>query len=241
MPHSRRHLGALAEDVGAEVVARYLAVSGQLDVPGTFRCDALPPMNPLAHGHGRDTQFGRKSRLVAEKSHCRLNAHADTKPLVEYLVNHRSVSTTSETAHDQRMNNGLEIVRILASEMKRKGVKKADIARACNISEQAVGRWFGTGRVSKQNLLVAARMVEMTIDQLMTGETAKTRTEPDTLPGRYLLAGDGIREQMTQHESPTTSLHAHRPGSRPEPAVHPFQRPARQPAGKALPLIPGIA
>ena len=59
------------------------------------------------------------------------------------------------------------VMKTLRDAMDRTGVKAAHIAKACDISPQAVSNWWKTGTVSRQNLSIAARMVGLTLDELL--------------------------------------------------------------------------
>jgi transcriptional regulator with XRE-family HTH domain len=65
------------------------------------------------------------------------------------------------------------VMQTLRDAMERTGVRGADIARACDISPQAVSNWFKTGTVSRENLMIAAKLVGLTLDQLMHNEAPK--------------------------------------------------------------------
>lgn len=71
----------------------------------------------------------------------------------------------------------MEIVNALKEAMRRTGVRNADVARACGITQQAVHQWFTKGTVSREHLMTAARMCGTTIDQL-AGSPAALRPPP---------------------------------------------------------------
>lgn len=86
-----------------------------------------------------------------------------------------------------------EIIDRLRAAMARKGVSKADVARACQISEQAVSQWFSKNRASKSNLIKAAGLCNMSVSELFTGDDEMR--EISSLPdGQFLIAGAGVRE-----------------------------------------------
>lgn len=79
----------------------------------------------------------------------------------------------------------LEVMAQLLAKMKAAGVRKVDLARECEVSEQAVSQWFKTGRIDKRNLAVAARLSGTTVDELIMGRPAPEPTDDSpsaTLP-----------------------------------------------------------
>ena len=53
------------------------------------------------------------------------------------------------------------------------GLKKSDIARACDVSPQALTGWLKTGRISKESLAIIARVSGVDLDWLITGKSEK--------------------------------------------------------------------
>lgn len=98
---------------------------------------------------------------------------------------------------DQWMIDKMEVVRRLRAAMKHKRVKNVDIARACKISEQAVGLWFKAGNVSKNNLAIAAALCDVTIDSLLTDNLVmkKLMEPPDD---QFRIIGPGMNEIIDQ-------------------------------------------
>lgn len=52
--------------------------------------------------------------------------------------------------------------------MKARGIRNQVMAAACNVTAGAVSNWFSTGRVKKENLAMAAKLLGTTSDALIT-------------------------------------------------------------------------
>lgn len=52
------------------------------------------------------------------------------------------------------------------------GIRKADVARACNVTPQAVSGWTRTGRISKELIFVIADLTGFRAEWIATGEGA---------------------------------------------------------------------
>jgi len=95
----------------------------------------------------------------------------------------------------------------LQAAMKANGVTKADIARACGISDQAVGKWFKTGKVATKNLAVAARLCGITLDQLVRadvgGQSPRTEVTAESVhvPLLDVSASMGVGRLMPDYET----------------------------------------
>ncbi len=95
----------------------------------------------------------------------------------------------------------------LEAAMKENGITKADVARACGISDQAVGKWFKTGKVATKNLAIAARLCGLTLDQLVRGEIQAVGTRPDValdsvhVPLLDVSASMGNGRMMLEYET----------------------------------------
>jgi len=85
-------------------------------------------------------------------------------------------------AQHQAMLDKMETVALLAKAMRRKGVKQVDLANECDVSEQAVAQWFKTGRISKPNLARSARLCDISVEELLTGDKPKAIPAPQPAP-----------------------------------------------------------
>lgn len=54
--------------------------------------------------------------------------------------------------------------------MKLKKVATKEMAAHCGITPSAVSSWFSTGRISKENLALAAELLKVSTDELISGE-----------------------------------------------------------------------
>lgn len=57
----------------------------------------------------------------------------------------------------------------IKSALKSRGLTNADLARACDVTPQAVGSWVKSGKIDKKHLPVIARICSTSLDWLMSG------------------------------------------------------------------------
>lgn len=98
--------------------------------------------------------------------------------MLKFQVKHRSILAVVSGAQYLAMLTGDPVMKRLRAAMQHAGVRNTDVAEACGISDQAVSLWFRTGRVSKKNLAIAARLCRVSLDELVTGE----RHVPEATP-----------------------------------------------------------
>lgn len=98
----------------------------------------------------------------------------------------------------------METVIALKEAMQRVGIRNADVARACDISPQAVHQWFAKGTVSRHHLMTAARLCGTTLDQL-EGKPAQAKApvmDLETLKRavqhvKEVMDRDGLSKEIT--------------------------------------------
>lgn len=61
--------------------------------------------------------------------------------------------------------------------MSETGVRNVDLARLCEVSEQAVGQWKKTGQISRDNLMRIAALMGARLEYLLTGRLPKYSSE----------------------------------------------------------------
>jgi len=75
------------------------------------------------------------------------------------------------------------LAELIAETLDLRGISRAEIARAANVTPQAVNGWLNTGRIGKDKLQIIARVLGLSLDQLLdasapeplrTGESTAT-------------------------------------------------------------------
>ena len=69
-------------------------------------------------------------------------------------------------AQNLAMHIGLLIKKL----MKSQGIATKKMADYCGVTPGAVSNWFSTGRISKENLVLAAELLKVSTDSLISGE-----------------------------------------------------------------------
>lgn len=99
--------------------------------------------------------------------------------------------------------------------MRSAGVRNVDLATECGISPQAVGQWFKTGRVSKENLAKAAAMCRVSLEWLLRGGEPREAGNSNSPPGPPLtlsipllssFASMGLGFPIQDHETVIDNL-----------------------------------
>lgn len=68
-----------------------------------------------------------------------------------------------------------------------KGVRNADLAEACGVSQQAVGQWFKTGRIHRKHFAKLATLLGVSLEYLMTGKGQSDVLVIEDQQERYLV------------------------------------------------------
>lgn len=90
----------------------------------------------------------------------------------------------------------------LREAMDRSGVKAADIARVCGITNQAVSNWWRSGAVSRDNLAKAARLCGTSLDELM----GEKKSKPATVDTDLLKEAIGDVERAIKSHNANVSI-----------------------------------
>lgn len=72
--------------------------------------------------------------------------------------------------------------------MKARGIKTGAMAAHCGVTVGAVSNWFATGRISKTNLVKAAAMLDVSVEDLIAGtvgERGQDVPEPSSETARW--------------------------------------------------------
>jgi phage repressor protein C with HTH and peptisase S24 domain len=62
--------------------------------------------------------------------------------------------------------------------MRAQGLATKKMADYCGVTPGAVSNWFSTGRISKENLVLAAELLKVSTDSLISGDTADAGKSP---------------------------------------------------------------
>ena len=121
--------------------------------------------------------------------------------------------------------------------MKDRGVSTKKMADHCGISPGAVSNWFSTGRISKENLVKAAAVLNVTMSELITGDEFL----PVETPSGYsveALALAWLLDQIPNRLAKTRANHAATTAILAvinEPGAAPTRKPAATENPKKLP------
>jgi len=114
-----------------------------------------------------------------------------------YKVKHSYMECQGEMAHykamlksepDKEKERRLELAKRLRHVLSKRGMK-AEVARACKISEQAVSGWCRTGRIDKTHLPIIANITGSRLEWLLTGQGPMRSDETPTQEQAESLIG----------------------------------------------------
>ena len=91
------------------------------------------------------------------------------------LLSHQCKHYSTTGAHNIAMHIGKRIQEL----MKARKVSGKEMAAHCGITPGAVSSWFATGRISKENLAMAAELLKVSTDELISGETISSHGNVD--------------------------------------------------------------
>lgn len=62
--------------------------------------------------------------------------------------------------------------------LKERGVTPAEVADICGVTRGAVSNWFSTGRINKENLVKVAGILQVTVEELVSGGLGERTSKP---------------------------------------------------------------
>jgi len=104
----------------------------------------------------------------------------------------------TEPPQDSEMHVGQRLKRL----MKKEGITPSAMAAHCEVTAGAVSNWFATGRITKPNLLKAAKLLGVTPEALILGPAGDRGAEAPDMPAEMDLSATeralvlAFREQL---------------------------------------------
>lgn len=178
------HLGRLCrwmtKDVRAKLIASHPPFSSLLDGNAATRRHRA---HALCHG-------GNKLRLDANGSRqCRspylIDCFLDGVHIMESiaLLEYESITALPSQAGARIISPMLDTVaERINYALQQSGVTKADIARACDVTPQAVTGWTKTGRISKEAMYIVAEKTGFNAEWLATGRGPERKLDENVQP-----------------------------------------------------------
>lgn len=102
------------------------------------------------------------------------------------MQNPKSKHCLHAPAYDLAMHIGATLKKV----MKERGVSPASMATHCGVTRGAVSNWFSTGRITKENLVKAANLLQVTVEALVAGDLGERTAKPLTPLPQASLADD---------------------------------------------------
>jgi transcriptional regulator with XRE-family HTH domain len=127
---------------------------------------------PFAHGGRTDLQRPRDIRGSLEVIENVLLEHGPSLTLVHSVMQPQSNARVLTSVHMDKLATQSER---LEDAMNDNGTSASDLARACDVSPTAVGKWLKGGKLSADNLAAAARALGVREEWLRTGRIPRER------------------------------------------------------------------
>ena len=107
------------------------------------------------------------------------------KPQVETKINQQLVEFESCVLENGRMEN--KIGRMIKAQLQALGKSQEWLAGEVGVSSNAVSKWIKTGKVSRENAVVVADKIGLSVGQLLNDEDAKPKErEPKKMALVYI-------------------------------------------------------
>jgi transcriptional regulator with XRE-family HTH domain len=78
----------------------------------------------------------------------------------------------AEFSHCSAMHIGKRVQRLMLE----RGISNTAMAAHCGVTPGAVSNWFASGRISKVNLVLACRLLDVDVEALIEGEVGERNT-----------------------------------------------------------------
>ena len=116
-------------------------------------------------------------------------------------VKHRLIHVERLRPQNQAMLQGRALGLFLKSRAHAMGVRNSQLAEAADVSQQAVGAWFKTGRISRESLSAIASLLRSSPDALLAGNKEPVQAElPLTDDQSHLLKLWGLLSSKQRSE-----------------------------------------
>ena len=76
-----------------------------------------------------------------------------------------------------RQNLAMHIGKRIKNVMKDRRISTKEMAEHCEVTPGAVSNWFATGKITKENLLLVAKRLEVDVSDLISGEVGERGTD----------------------------------------------------------------